>query len=137
MRLLRTVAFVLLLAGLSVASLSAHHSFAVFFDDTKTLTIAGTVTEFRFTNPHGLITLTVEANGTSETWRVETNAPTLLRRRGWTADSLTPGDRIVVDGWQSRDGAKFLRMRSVTRADGAVIGTAATAPAPRGGGAPR
>jgi hypothetical protein len=117
---------------------AAHHSFAVFFDDTKTFEITGTVTEFRFTNPHGLITLSVDRNGAAETWRVETNAPTLLRRRGWTEKTLAAGDTITVTGWQARDGAKFLRMQRVARADGTVLwGPGASAPGARQGGGQR
>ena len=30
----------------------AHHSFAVYFDPSKNVSITGKVTAFRFTNPH-------------------------------------------------------------------------------------
>ena len=108
---------------------AAHHSFAVFFDDTKSIEIRGTVTEFRFTNPHGIITITGgRAGGPQETWRAETNAPTLLRRRGWTPTSLKPGDVITIEGWPSRDGKNYMRMRRVIRADRTVLGAPAAAP---------
>lgn len=125
----RTAGVVLLFCTLAASSVGAHHSFAVFFDDTKSIEIRGTVTEFRFTNPHAIITLTGSAaGGPQETWRVETNAVTLLRRRGWTADSLKAGDVITVEGWPSRDGRNYVRMRRVLRADGTALGTpAATA----------
>jgi hypothetical protein len=126
-----------LLLVLSATAVFAHHSFAVFFDDTRTLEITGTVSEFRFTNPHGLITLSVKSPQGVDVWRVETNAPTLLRRRGWTADSLKPGDVVTVDGWRARDGARFLRMRRVTKADGTVLGTAAGAGTAPPSGTPR
>ena len=103
----------------------AHHSFAVFFDDTKIIEIKGTVTEFRFTNPHAEIVMTVDAGGKRETWKAETNAVTLLRRRGWTKDSLKSGEVITVEGWPSRDGAPYMRMRKVTRADGTGLGAPA------------
>ena len=54
---------------------------------------------------------------------METNAQTLLRRRGWTAASLKAGDVITVEGWPSRDGKNYMRMRRVVRADGTVLGT--------------
>jgi hypothetical protein len=125
----RTTGAVLIVLALAAVSVGAHHSFAVFFDEAKSIEIRGTVTEFRFTNPHAIITLTGSAaGGPQATWRVETNAVTLLRRRGWTADSLKPGDVITVEGWPSRDGRNYVRMRRVIRADGTVLGTpAATA----------
>lgn len=123
MNILRGVA-VLLGIVFAGGMVSAHHSFAVFFDDGQNVEISGTVTEFRFTNPHGVITLTAKRTGGElETWRVETNAPTLLRRRGWTASSLKAGEVITVEGWPSRDGRNYMRMRRVIRADGTVLGT--------------
>ena len=101
----------------------AHHSFAVFFDETKSVTVSGSVTEFRFTNPHAIIEITRKTpQGQVETWRAETNAVTLLRRRGWTADSLKVGETVTIDGWPSRDGSRYLRVRRVVRSDGTVLG---------------
>ena len=106
--------------------LAAHHSFAVFFDETKSVTVSGSVTEFRFTNPHAIIEITRKTpQGQVETWRAETNAVTLLRRRGWTADSLKVGETVTIDGWPSRDGSRYLRVRRVVRSDGTVLGAPA------------
>lgn len=108
----------------AAASIGAHHSFAVFFDDQKIIKVNGTVTDFRFTNPHAIISFKARSqSGRDEAWRAETNAVTLLRRRGWTAESLKAGDTITIEGWPARDGAKYMRMRTVTRADGTVLGT--------------
>jgi hypothetical protein len=108
----------------AAAAASAHHSFAVFFDDQTIIQITGSVTDFHFTNPHAIISLTVKnPNGQVESWRAETNAVTLLRRRGWTKDSLTIGETITIEGWRSRDGSNYMRMRTVKRADGTVLGT--------------
>ena len=101
----------------------AHHSFAAFFDPSRIVTIKGTVTQFAFTNPHGMIVLSVKAaNGATQEWRVETNAPVVLMRRGWSRDVIKPGETITVDGWPSRDGRPWLRLRSAARADGTPIG---------------
>jgi hypothetical protein len=101
----------------------AHHSFAVFFDGDKTLSITGKVTDFQFRNPHGEITLEVKAaNGGTEVWQVETNSPSVLRRRGWSKDSLKAGETITIEGWGARDGRHYMRLRKATRADGAAIG---------------
>jgi hypothetical protein len=101
----------------------AHHSFAAFFDPAKIVTVTGTVTEFAFTNPHGIIAITVKAaNGTTQEWRAETNAPVVLARRGWSRASVKPGEVLTLEGWASRDGKPYLRLRKATRADGTVIG---------------
>lgn len=113
-----------LAALLGGSAVSAHHSFAVFFDDTKTIEITGSVTEFRFSNPHAIISLEVKSKaGATEEWKAETNAVTLLKRRGWTRDSLKPGEVVTINGWPSRDGANYMRMQTIKKADGTVLGT--------------
>ena len=100
------------LAMLAATAAQAHHSFAVYFDSTKTVTITGKVTAFRFTNPHGTVVLDVTgADGKVTEWRAETNAPVVLQRRGWTRESVKPGDTVTIDGWPSRDGKPYLRLR--------------------------
>jgi DNA/RNA endonuclease YhcR with UshA esterase domain len=103
----------------------AHHSFAVYFDSSKDVTIKGKVTAFRFTNPHGIIVIdVVDAQGRVQEWRAETNAPVVLQRRGWTRESIKPGETITVEGWASRDGKPYVRLRSAVDANGRLIGTA-------------
>jgi hypothetical protein len=102
----------------------AHHSFAVFFDNENGIvSLRGTVTEFSFRNPHGLIRLQVkDKSGGVVEWKAETNSPSILERRGWKKDSLKAGDEIILEGWQARDGSHYMRMRKVTKADGTPIG---------------
>nr|WP_283773275.1 DUF6152 family protein [Altererythrobacter sp. KTW20L] len=104
---------------------SAHHSFAVFFDETRNVRVEGVVTAFRFTNPHATIVLDVVASdGQTHEWRAETNAPVVLQRRGWNRTSLKAGDRVTLDGWPSRDGRLYMRLRSATDANDRAIGSA-------------
>ena len=66
LKALTSIALAVLLGG----AVSAHHSFAVFFDDTKTIEITGSVSEFRFSNPHAIISLEVENKaGMVEEWK--------------------------------------------------------------------
>ena len=103
----------------------APHSFAAFFDPTKSVTVKGTVTEYRFTNPHGLIAIEVTGkDGKVEIWRAETNAPVVLARRGWTRDALKPGDTVTLIGWPSRGGKPYIRLQSALDANGKPIGSA-------------
>ena len=114
-------------AALCLAPLgaSAHHSFAVYFDADKEVTITGKVTAFRFTNPHGTIALDVKKpDGKVEHWRAETNAPVILTRRGWTRTSVKPGDTVTITGWPARDGSPYIRLSEVKDAAGKTIGHA-------------
>jgi hypothetical protein len=107
------------------AVVQAHHSFAAFFDPDKSVSVTGTVTEFRFTNPHGMIAVNVKKpDGSTIEWRAETNAPVVLVQRGWSRDSIKPGMVVTIDGWPSRDGRNYMRMRAVRDEHGKPIGGA-------------
>ena len=100
-----------------------HHSFAVFFDSQKSISLTGVVTEYKFANPHGLIAMEIKiADGATEQWKIETNSPSILRRRGWAPDTLKAGDTITVEGWPGRNDAHYARLRLAKRANGEVIG---------------
>ncbi len=110
-------------AVLAPGAALAHHSFAVFFDSQKSITITGVVTAFKFVNPHGVIVLQVKnAAGVAEEWKVETNSPSILRRRGWTPESLEAGETVTIEGWPGRENAHYARLRSAKRANGEPIG---------------
>jgi hypothetical protein len=116
-RLVRLAATLLALGA--AGSAAAHHSFAVHFVADKIVTVKGTVEEFSFRNPHGLLTLTAkDASGVEQHWRIETNSPNILRRRGWSEDSIKPGDQVTVDGYPARDGSPSMRVYRVTFPDG-------------------
>jgi Family of unknown function (DUF6152) len=126
-RHIATVLLLTLVLALAARVATAHHSFAVFFDtDSQLRKVTGVVKEFRFTNPHGIVTLAVAEGGHQVIWRAETNSPSILRRRGWSSDSLQVGEKITVEGWLARDGSKYLRLRSATRANGEPVGKAPT-----------
>lgn len=97
----------------------AHHSFAVHFVGEKIISVSGVVTEFRFTNPHGLVFLdAVDAEGQPAHWRAETNSPNILRRRGWTPASIKVGDEVTIEGYPARDGSNSMRIYRVVYPDG-------------------
>jgi hypothetical protein len=100
-----------------------HHSFAVFFDSQKSISLTGVVTEYKFVNPHGLIVMEIKnADGAVEQWKIETNSPSILRRRGWAPDTLKAGETITVEGWPGRNDAHYARLRAAKRANGELIG---------------
>ena len=74
----------------------AHHS-AVIFDDTKEITVTGTVKEFQYTNPHSWLLVDVKNDdGTITTWGFEAEGPSTLTRAGaWI--KATRGDGTDFD----------------------------------------
>jgi Family of unknown function (DUF6152) len=78
------------------ASMLAHHGNAAY-DEQHPITITGNVTEFVWSNPHCQIYLDVkDQKGNVVVWSVESQSPGILKRNGWTRDSIKPGDHIAV-----------------------------------------
>ena len=93
------------LLALAAAPGWAHHSFAMF-DFSNTVTIKGTVKEFRWSNPHVimLVAPTPKAGEPEEVWSMELTSPGNLTRAGWTRHSFKAGDRIELEFNPLRDG---------------------------------
>ena len=106
------------LAGTAV-SVVAHHAFAAEFDAKKPLEFTGTVTKMEWINPHVWLHMDVKkADGTVESWAFEAGTPNVLFRRGFTKQSMMPGTKIKVDGYQAKDGTRRANGRDLTFADG-------------------
>jgi Family of unknown function (DUF6152) len=111
--------FVLLSIGAGIAP--AHHSGAMF-DRDKTVSLAGTVAQFEWTNPHSWISIDVpNSGGGVDRWSVECNSPNNLVRQGWKSTSLKPGDKVTILIHPLRSGEKGGSFMSVTLADGTVL----------------
>jgi hypothetical protein len=108
----------LFFAGTAV-SLRAHHAFAAEFDAKKPVHFEGTVTKMEWVNPHVWLHIDVKKpDGTVENWAFEAGTPNVLFRRGFTKQSLLPGTKVVVDGYQAKDGLKRANGRDLTFSDG-------------------
>ena len=104
-----------------VVSAAAHHS-PVVFDRTKEVKLAGSVKEFRWSNPHCFIELDVrnEAGGV-DAWAVEMNPPSYLVKAGWTSKTVKPGDTVTIMVNPLRTNEKAGKFVSITLADGQVL----------------
>ncbi len=104
---------------LASANVLAHHSFAAEYDSEKPLKFTGTVTEMKWSNPHGWIYLDVkDENGNVVNWAMETSASNGLIRRGWRKEDLPAGTVLLIEGWQARNGSSTGNISSVTFPDG-------------------
>jgi hypothetical protein len=107
--------------GLLLAShaITAHHSFAAEFDETKPVLLKGILTKMEWVNPHGWIYLDVKGpDGKVVNWGVEAGAPNALIRRGLRKEDFTIGSEVVVQGYRARSGEPIANGRSVTFANG-------------------
>jgi hypothetical protein len=98
----------------------AHHSFATEYDASKPLKFENVVvTKLEWTNPHARFYVDVtDAKGNVTNWNFELASPNVLKRNGWTRDSVKEGDRITVKGSAAKDGSHLANATTVTLADG-------------------
>jgi hypothetical protein len=109
---------------LTATSALAHHSNSAF-DPEKVVVLKGTVTEWRWTNPHVWIFLSVDdGQGGKAAWEIEGRPPGVLARSGWSRNTFKPGDTITVDFSPARDGSRTGLATRVTLADGTVLSQA-------------
>ena len=118
MRKLIAPLIALLVAGTALA----HHS-PVVFDRTRTITVEGIVTEFKWSSPHSWIHLDVtDKDGKVGNWGVEMNPASLLTRGGWRANTIKPGDKVAITVHPLRNNEKGGQYISITLPDGSKLG---------------
>jgi hypothetical protein len=110
-----TLALGLLIVG---APLLAHHG-GSDYDTTNLKTLKGTVTEFNWSNPHCQILMDVKQDdGKVVNWSVETLAPAVLKRAGWSPQSMRPGDQVTLTVAPSKRGTPVGTLRKAVLASG-------------------
>jgi hypothetical protein len=120
-RILVLILMTLSLLAASVGPIAAHHS-TVPFDSTRQTTLTGIVKEFDWTNPHTWIWINVPNDkGGVDLWGVEGMSPNYLGRRGWTKNTIKPGEKITIVGRPMKDGSKAAMFMSATLANGKVM----------------
>jgi hypothetical protein len=85
--------------GIALCALpaGAHHSTAAF-DNSRVVKIEGTITQFRWINPHASIKIDAKSEGDDPdgVWTVEMTAPNVLINEGWTRTALQVGDKVTM-----------------------------------------
>ncbi len=82
----------------------AHHGTGISYDLTvPPITAKGTVTEFKWANPHiGIYVDLKDDKGSVENWSIEGNSPYNWARMGWNRKTLKPGDEITITFYRSK-----------------------------------
>ena len=118
---MRALSGICLLVVTTVAPAVAHHSGSIF--DTNTVAAAqGVISRFSWSNPHVYIYVeAVGGGGAPVEWEIETDATPILYRSGWTAQTLQPGDPVVVRMNPVWDNTRAHgRLVSLTKEDGSI-----------------
>ena len=80
----------------------AHHS-AAAFNTQQEIKVSGTVTEYRFRNPHVYMVLQVkQPDGSTVAMEVEAGAASVLNPLGFTKNSVAAGDVVTIVGNPAR-----------------------------------
>ena len=108
---------------LSVSMMAgAHHSTRVNYQMDTIIELSGTVTDFRWSNPHGQIFVdVVDEDGETVNWAVELGSPGNWERNGWDHRTFQPGDDISFRMHPSRSGQPVGFPEEITMADGTVV----------------
>src|SRR5690606_16946707 len=116
-RTMQRIAMLLSLAALSAFPAAAHHSFSAVYQAEETIEIEGKVAQFQFRNPHSILhVLVTDDSGATTRWAIEWQGASSLGARGVTAQTLRPGDPVVVTGYPGRVAEEHrMLLRSITR----------------------
>ena len=110
---------------LTVSSL-AHHSQSEF-DFQSRVEVEGSVSRLEWKSPHARLYVdVVDETGETVNWDFELPSPTTLMRRGWSRNSLMPGDTVSVTGFRARNFPTIAYARTVRDEQGNGIFTGIT-----------
>ena len=121
-RSVATVVFPLVFLMLGGLVFSAHHS-RTGYENERTVTLTGVVTEFRWRNPHTFLVWTVtDENGKEVEWAGEMLSIQTVTSWGLTRNSFQPGDEVTVTAFPATRGAPVsIIQKVVMTADGSVV----------------
>jgi len=105
--------------AVSVSSLMAHHSSAMF-DQTRTITVEGVVKKWELTNPHSWLWVEVkEKDGKTVVWGFEAEGPSTLQRAGIRPSDFRVGTQLKITGNPMKNGEKeAIWINAIRIADG-------------------
>lgn len=108
--------------GTLLSPAQAHHSNTAY-DTGKSVEWRAAVTQFRFVNPHAYVYFTMtDGGGKTVEGRCELSARNMLTHIGWTAETIRPGEKVIIKGAPGRNEANVCLMNSFIRADGTEVG---------------
>jgi hypothetical protein len=110
------VGLLVILLACSVPAYS-HHSFALSYFESESVTIDGDVVEFQYRAPHAWLYVTVlDAEGRTQRYGAEWASPARLEREGVAREAFQAGDQVSITGAPGRDAeARQIHLKRVTR----------------------
>jgi hypothetical protein len=107
--------------SLSTVALFAHHGRGATYARNE-ITLKGTIKDFHWRNPHVAIFVDVpDATGKVTTWAIEHSNVSSLARRGYTRNTLQPGQPVTVHVNPAANGSPQGLCRKIVLPDGKEI----------------
>jgi len=120
-RTLLAVLFAMVLFPVANAPVQALHSNANY-DQTKTVTLKGTVAAWDWGNPHVMLVWDVKSDsGKVVRWEAFLASVETELSDGLTKDSLKPGDGVIAVVHAAKDGSPHSVAVEVRRGDGSIL----------------
>lgn len=94
--------------GVASAPVLAHHGWSSY-DETKPVTLSGTLYDVNWGNPHG----TAAMRWQGKQWNVVLAPTDRMDARGLTQQMIAPSERIMMTGYARRDGTAEMRIERV------------------------
>jgi hypothetical protein len=104
----------------AVTAAEAHHGSADY-DVGREVAVAGTVREWRWSNPHTWVYITVAGADRGGEWSGEGPPLTWAESRGWSKSTLAAGERVTLHMYPSRREARSGLVKRIQRASGEVL----------------
>lgn len=120
---LRTLFTAFLFAAVVTAPVVAHHSINAEFDSNKQVSLAGTITNVDWMNPHTYVFVDVRdpSLGKTRSWACELASPADLARRGFTRESLKVGMAVRIAGSRAKDGSFKIHTETLAAENGVSL----------------
>ena len=94
---------------------AAHHGWSSY-DETKPVTLTGTLTRLQWANPHGM----AQIRWRGKAWTVVLAPVARMESRGLSQAEIAPGRRLTLTGYLKRDGSAEMRIERIRVGDKTV-----------------
>lgn len=108
-------------ALLAASTADAHHSFAVYYDEGRQISLEGDIVSFELRSPHSWVYFTApDTAGVFRKYGAEWANPNRLTQQGITSGTINPGDHVIITGAPNRNARDYsVHLKSIRRpADG-------------------
>ena len=99
----------------------AHHGLARF-DTSHIVEMHGTVTDFKWINPHAYVYADlIDQQGKAANWALECGSLGMLSRFGWSPTVLKHGDKVTVRGFVAKDHTPYMSLSRIELPNGKAL----------------